>query len=236
MPELNMLFTAGLAAGLLRIAGDIIYNYSTWRGGTKPSRVSWLIWVILTYEILVSYILLGATYTLWVPIIATMMTSSVFVLTIYQYEERWGWLLHLFNRKNWGGLEPLEHWCLVIGIIGIAGGILIEVYMQVEGQSTRTITWGPFFALMCSLSADLSGAAAMLPKTWRDPKSEPKLAWTLFFLSGLANLFAAEWEMTWSSAYIWTYVASMFLSDGIVYITLILGTLFCTMRPGVAGK
>jgi len=211
MLELETLLAAGLIAGAFRLAGDIPYFITTFRGTTKPHRISWLIWTILALELGISYAFVGATYTLWVPFIAMFATVSIFVLAIRQHEEGWKWLSRLFTHENWKELETIEKWSLAVGLIGIVGW---------------AVSTDPFFAVVSALVADLAGAFAMIPKTWRDPGSENKFAWIMYVTSGFANLFAAEWAFTLSSFEIWIYVASMFISDGIILVTIVFGSLW----------
>lgn len=201
---------AGILAAIIRIGGDLSYIFSVRDGESKPDRISWLIWSILTIKLFVSYALVGARETLWVPFIAMTATCYIFYLAINQHPEKFRWFQRVFTRKNWGQMGFVQKWSVVVGTIGIVSWI---------------VSTDPFFAVISSLIADLAGSFAMLPKTWKNPSSESKRSWIIYISSDFANLFAAEWDLTLAAFKIFVYVASMFLSDGIVLATILVASL-----------
>jgi hypothetical protein len=148
----------GVLAGVLSVADTIPYVRDILRGSTRPHRGTWLIWGTLAIVVVLSQRADGASWSLVMVATDAALTLLIFALSV---------------RRGVGGVTRGE-----LAMIGIAAG----------GVAGWVIADEPVVATAGVILADLTGAAMMVPKTWRDPDSET-LA-TFVFASG-AGLLAA---------------------------------------------
>src|SRR3954467_5028621 len=92
----------GVLAGFFSLCGYAPYALSVIRGDRKPERTSWLIWTLSSVLILMSYYVLGARETIWVPLAYVVGSGMITILS-------WG-----YGQEGWGLLEKVS---LVVGII-----------------------------------------------------------------------------------------------------------------------
>jgi hypothetical protein len=144
----------GLLAGVAGIADSIPYVRDTVGGTTRPHRGTWLIWSVLAIVVCLSQRADGASWSLIMAAAQAVLTSAVFLLSI---------------RRGEGGLSLAE-----VLMIALAGGGVIGWIVPGE----------PVIATACVVTADLIGAAMMVPKTYRDPCSETLATFALASLSG----------------------------------------------------
>ena len=148
----------GLSAALVGIANTVPYVRDTLRGATRPHRGTWLIWSVLAVLVCLSQRADGATWSLLMPATQVLLIGLVFVLAIQRGE---------------GGLGKLDALMIAIAGAGIAGWLVAEE---------------PLAGTACVVVADLVAAALMVPKTFRDPKSETL---STFVLASVAGALAA---------------------------------------------
>jgi hypothetical protein len=132
----------GLLAGLVGVAGTLPYVRDTVRGRTRPHRGTWLIWGALGIVACVSQRAEGASWSLVLTASQAVLTGVVFALAL---------------RHGEGGVTAFELSVTAVACAGIAGWALARE---------------PLVAVACVIAADLSAAAMMTPKTYRDPHSE----------------------------------------------------------------
>lgn len=81
-------------------------------------------------------------------------------------------------RHGEGGWDPFDRTCLVASGIGLA-------------------LWGllgsPLLAIAVNIAVDFAGALPTVRKTYKNPRSENRVAWTLFLISNAINCFAIRW-------------------------------------------
>lgn len=154
---------SGRVAGIISLAGYLPLIIAILLRQARPNRASWLIWSMANILTLVSYYASGARSTAWVPLCYAICTPIVVLLA--------------FVRSGEGGWNPFDRWCLVISALsGIVWWIL------------KT----PIITLLVNMAITYVGALPTIRKAYRNPKSENKLAWLLFFSGCVLNTLAVK--------------------------------------------
>jgi hypothetical protein len=148
----------GVLGGLVGIADTIPYVRDTVRGATRPHRGTWLIWGVLAVVASISQRADGGSWSVVITASQALLTGLVFLLAI---------------RHGEGGLAAFEVSMLAIAFAGVAGWLLARE---------------PIVAVACVIAADLSAAAMMTPKAYRDPYSETL---SLYVLASIGGALAA---------------------------------------------
>jgi hypothetical protein len=152
----------GLAATLLGIIGAAPYIFNTFRRKTKPHRIAWLIFLILSIIIFTSQFALGARASLifygW-----TMVNNIV--------------IFSLSMRKNggYGDISPLNIACFCLAVIAIL---------------LWGTTSSPILALISVLVADGIGSTLIVFKAYKHPYTETLFMWSLGIIAGALNILA----------------------------------------------
>jgi hypothetical protein len=147
----------GLLGGAVGIVDTVPYVRDMLRGLTRPHRGTWLIWGVLAVVAYVSQRADGGSWSLVMTGTQAILTGLVFLLAI---------------RHGEGGLSAVD-----LSLMGVAGAGVIG--WLVAGQ--------PVVAVACVIVADLSAAAMMTPKAYRDPGSETL---AMYALAGVAGALA----------------------------------------------
>lgn len=159
---MNQHQVCGVIAGILSAAAFIPYIVSILRGKTKPSRVTWSIWVLVGVLICGSYTALGATSTAWVTFSYVIGPAVVAVLSF---------------RRGVGGWEKLDIFCLC--------GVILGALLWWKFNS-------PLTALTINVAIDFLGLLPTIKKSWLKPREEDLLTWTVSASSAVMNLLALE--------------------------------------------
>ena len=144
----------GLLAGLVGVADTLPYVRDTVRGRTRPHRGTWLIWGVLAVVTCVSQRAAGASWSLVLTASQAVLTGVVFALAV---------------RHGEGGVTAFELSAMAVACAGVAGWVLARESLV---------------AVACVIAADLSAAAMMTPKTYRDPHSETLAMYALASVGG----------------------------------------------------
>ncbi|MGD2148283.1 MAG: hypothetical protein PVH41_16445 [Anaerolineae bacterium] len=179
---------AGYLAGALSLAGFAPYVASILRGETKPNRASWFIWLVVSLIIAVSYRDAGADFAFLMPVAYTVGSSVVASLSL---------------RYGTGGWTRFDRTCLV----GAGAGVLMWVAFS-----------SPLSALLINLFINLLGTLPTIRKAYYQPETESGLAWTLYSLGNLVNLFAIE---HWTFSMVVYPVSMVFIVGVVTLLTLI---------------
>jgi len=156
------MLAAGIAAGVVGLAGFVPYIYSTIKGKTRPNRATWWIWAVLALIIATSYHSVGAGDTIWVTISFFIGPLAIALLSIKHGE---------------GGWNRFDGACLVGAGIGIALWVVFNA---------------PLAALLLTIAIDGLGLLPTIRKSIIRPESEDRLSWTLFFSASVLNLVALD--------------------------------------------
>ena len=150
----------GLLSGVIASAGFIPYIVSVLRKRTKPHPISWTLWAIVGFLILISYWGSGARETIWLALINFLGPLTVAFFSI-RYWDR--------------GFTRFDYACLGIGLFGV---LLWIIYRSAP------------LALTFSIAADLFANLPTIKKSYADPKSENLTAWIIFVSANLISLLA----------------------------------------------
>ncbi|MDB5184685.1 MAG: hypothetical protein JWN38_493 [Candidatus Saccharibacteria bacterium] len=158
MPNVHAVL--GVIAGLVTVAGFVPYIRSIIRHKTKPHRATYGIWTAVGLVTITGYIAGGASTTIWVGLVYTLLTAAVFLLSL---------------TYGVGGLSKLDIICL----IGAALGIVLWV-----------TTNNPQTALYTGIVIEAIGTIPTWRKAYSHPETEDTLAWAIDGVGSLINLFA----------------------------------------------
>ncbi|MBI5046746.1 hypothetical protein HZC07_03370 [Candidatus Micrarchaeota archaeon] len=153
---------AGKLAGLIALIAFLPYIRSILQNKTKPNKATWWIWSFVGLILGSSYYFSGARDTIWVPI-AYFLGPLVVALLSLKYGE--------------GGATRFDAVCMVIAAVSLIG-------WWFSGSA--------FLSMMLMFVADSIGTLPTIAKTWAKPETEDLLAWLLFLLDSIMNLFAVE--------------------------------------------
>lgn len=178
---------AGKVAGVISLVAFIPYVIATLRGKTRPNRASWWIWTVVGFMLGASYYSAGADHTIWVPVSYIIGPFVIAILSL-KYGE--------------GGWTRFDRACLL-------------------GAGASALMWwlfsSPLVALCINIVIDVMGALPTIRKTYREPESEDRMAWTLFSVGNTVNLLAIE-EWTFAIA---VYPVYMFLTAGLITVLVL---------------
>jgi hypothetical protein len=176
----------GYLAGLAAISAYAPYILSILRKETRPSRSTWIIWTVASLVLLSSYFSVGARGTIWLPLAYAIGTIIVMLLSL---------------RFGEGGWSKFDKICFTSSFLSLMLWWIFD---------------SPLLALLLNLSIDVIGSFPTMKKVKRDPKSENKLGWTLFFVGVVLNLLSALFGGKISFE-IMIYPAVMFTTVGIIF-------------------
>jgi len=187
----------GIAAGIIGFSGFIPYIIGTLRGTTKPNKATWLIWAAMGAIIAASYFSAGATDSAWLPAAYAVGIFAVAALSLK------------FGERGWA---KLDLFCL----LGAGAGLLLW-----------WLTSEPTFALYLTIVVDAIGFIPTFRKAYTNPESEDRLAWCLFLIADILNIFAiSEWTLAQASYPVYVLVFTIVLN----------ALLYLPKRGGVRGK
>lgn len=139
------------------VLGSIPYFRDTFHGETRPNRVTWFGWGLLTWTSALIQSAHGADASVLVIYTAALYTTAIFILSLYRG-------VTTFSR--------LDAVSLVLGLSAYVFWLILDA---------------PALALIVNVIADFLFAIPTIVKVWKMPKSESQLSWFLGFISlGLA--------------------------------------------------
>ncbi len=155
-----MLEFFGYTSGILMMLSAIPYVRSILKGETKPHRMTWLIWSVLTIIAFFSQWAEGGTWSLLLTVGDTLAILVVFFFSI-----KFG--VH--------GLRKID----LLSLLG-AGASLLLWY----------ITKQPAVALFLIILVDLIGANLTIVKSWKNPETENWVGWAICGIGGFFGVLA----------------------------------------------
>ena len=150
----------GILSGIVALLAYPPYIRDMLKGITKPERVSWLIWSVLSVIALTSQIAAGAQWSIIMTLAQTIGVVTVFLLSF---------------KYGYGSLKRRDIISLITAGVGLIGWL-------VTGQS--------FVALLFVIIVDFAGAWLTVYKAYKDPESETLVTWQLDTVSGMLGLLA----------------------------------------------
>lgn len=164
-----MLFAyIGIASALLFVAGDIPYVLDTYRGKTKPHRVTWGIVALLNAIGFANQYAYGATNSLWLFGAGVVMTAVIFMGTL---------------RNGTGGKSRTDIICLVIALLGVIFWVFFKT---------------PLFSVFANILADIAALWPTFIKARNNPETETRISWLIGTISVLLDAVSVgklDWSL-----------------------------------------
>jgi hypothetical protein len=177
----------GILSGIVSVLDPLPYIRDVLRGTTRPHRGAWFIWSALATVALASQLADGAGWSVVMVAAQAFATGLIFAFSI---------------RRGVGGFSPWDITLLTIAALGVVGWLV---------SST------PVVATACVVLADTIGVCLMLPKTWRDPRSETTSTFALASAAGCLSVLAvAELD-----ASLLLYPVYFFLANGLIAVVIV---------------
>ena len=153
-------------ASLFNIVGSAVYAYKTFKGETKPNRVTWLLWMII-------------------PMIAFFaeLQEGVGLQSLMTFMIGFGPLLvfvaSFLNKQSYWQISKLDWACGLLSIVAL-------VAWTISGHGDVAIAF--------SLLADGLAGLPTLIKSWREPQSEHYAPYLASAISaGITFLTISNW-------------------------------------------
>lgn len=178
-----MLKILGYSSGILMILSVIPYARSIFKLKTKPQRMTWLIWSILTFIAFFSQLAEGGTWSLLLTAGDTIAILIVFVLSL---------------KFGIGGWRRIDIFSLV--------GASVSLFLWY-------LTKEPAVALFLIILTDLFGAHLTIVKSWKNPETENWVGWAMCGLGGfLGALAVGEWNFVLISFPFYIFLINSFIA------------------------
>ena len=153
---------AALSA-ILVLYSIVPYVRDIFYGTTRPSTITWFLWLFIQTIAIVAQISEGASWSIVVVIVDGLAIFVVFILSISGY-----------------GYRSLSRFDVLCGFFGVLAIIL----WQVTGDA--------IIAIVFAMVADTCAALPTIVKAYKDPWSEHAIAWGFTMTAGLVGLAATE--------------------------------------------
>lgn len=165
----------GILAALIDVLSGAFYVIAILRGFTKPSRVTFWIWLVLSTLIMASYVKSGGT-TLWLQAMYVMSPLIIATLSLWYGE----------------GSAPtrLEKSVLGIAFVSIPLWVVLKAIWGDVPEAALPI-------LLLNIGANAVGGIPTFEKAWNRPETENATAWVLCVAASLVNLLAVR---SWGAA------------------------------------
>lgn len=150
-----MLAFLGLLSGLVFLIADIPYIRDIFRGKTKPHRVSWFLYFVINAVNVANQAASGATNSLWLPIVSTVITFGIFILSI---------------KRGMGGYTKLDLLCFV----GALAGLFLWFVFKTPLAST-----------IVNVIAITLAVVPTIKKSFTHPETETAITYLIASTSGL---------------------------------------------------
>jgi hypothetical protein len=151
-----------VVAGLLTAVCVIPYLRDIYRGTTRPQRVSWLVFAVLSIVAAVSQFMDGAYAGAWLTGGAALGFTLVFLVSI---------------RRGVGGMSFNDALSLIVASCGLGVSLAVQE---------------PFIAVLAVVVAEVPAVSLTVQKALRDPKSETASTWLIDGLAGVCALLAVS--------------------------------------------
>jgi hypothetical protein len=142
-------------AALIIVAGAPPYLYDILKGKTKPQRITWFIWGVLSTIAFISQAQLHGGWSLVFVGLNALGGVLVFLLSLHY---------------GVGGWTRLDQVALVVASVGVIISLAIKQ---------------PIVALAGVVLADAAGVVPTIRKTLHDPESETTITWLLIGTASL---------------------------------------------------
>ena len=152
----------GIASAVLNLISAVPYVYAIFKGKARPNRVTWVIWTFLAWTLLFASLESGAFATTF------WMASSALICTTITMLSFW---------RGTYEKDYIDIGCFILGMIGV-------VLWKLTSNASVSVYIGSF--------VDIIAILPTVRKAWKNPASEPRVAWSLGFIAALLNILAID--------------------------------------------
>jgi len=153
-----------LAAAIIDLLGSVSYAVGTWRGTTKPNRVSWFLWTLVPFIAFAAQINQGVTYQAGFTFAVGFGPLLVLLASFKDHHAYW----------------RISHFDYVCGALSLLAIILWAI--------TKTGN----VAIALSVAADGLASVPTIVKAWRHPETESAIAYAVGIMSSLVTLLTLK--------------------------------------------
>jgi hypothetical protein len=151
-------------AAIITLSGLLVYAVNTFRGKTKPNRVTWILWTVIPL------------ITFFAQLSKDVGISSIFAL-VYGLGPLLVLIASFTNKHAYWKLTAFDYICGFISILAV-------VFWIITGDGTT--------AIILSIVADFAAGLPTLRKSFYDPKSENSAAYIAGIASGGITLLTIQ--------------------------------------------
>lgn len=163
-----MLAVIGVLAVAFKVWGDIGLVIGAWKRDIVLHKFTWIIFSLTAWVFLKSQLELGMSW-------GKLFFIWIFVVNLVLLA------LSFSKERGTGGADAWERAAFLVAIISL--GLLFT-------------SLSPLWALLCTVIADILGAAMSVVKTWRDPSTEIPEPWMRGAIGSFLSLAAVgSWNV-----------------------------------------
>lgn len=184
----------GSISGALVVLSAVPYSVRVYQGKIKPHIISWGLWTLIGFSLLLTYKSSGAGANVWPAVFGFTNPLLVMILVIW--------------RKGTGGkLSRLDALCLFLGLVAL----VMWWFMRADQSLAQ-------YALYVSIIADACAAIPTFAAYYADPTQDRPFAWLIFAVGYGLAVFAVP-EPTLANYILPIY---MFLGASLIAVPLVL--------------
>jgi len=164
--------TVGLLSGALVAFAGFPYGVRVWQRKITAHPVTWALWSVVGFALLVTYHDAGATTNVWPAVFSFVNPMLIAVLAVVRRDK---------SKKY--KLTWQDALCAVLALTSIAGWLLLK-------GSTNEVFM--LYALCLAIAADVSSAVPTILFLVKEPMEDRPGAWVLFGIGYAVGMFAIE--------------------------------------------
>lgn len=151
-------------AAFITFIGLFLYAVDTFKGKTKPNRVTWVLWTVIPF------------ITLFAQLSKGVGLSSIFTL-VYGLGPLLVLIASFTNKRAFWKLTTFDYICGVISVLAVS-------FWLITGDGVT--------AIILSIIADFTAGLPTLRKSFYEPKSESAIAYIAGVTSGAVTLLTIQ--------------------------------------------
>lgn len=149
---------------ILGVLGYGRYIIDTYKGVTKPNRISWSLWALSAFVTLLSQKSLGSTRMLLYTAMQVILPLSIFLISFR-------------NKHSYWKLNLFDYICGILSIIGLVLLFIIHA---------------PLISLILGILSDLFASIPTVIKCYKDPESETWTTYLFAIFSSLLAVLSVK--------------------------------------------
>lgn len=182
----------GKICGFIVLLNIVPYSIRVYQDKIKPNIVSWGLWSLIGFSLLVTYDASGAKANIWPAFFG--FTNPLMIT-----------LLLICKRREIGILEETDKICLFLSLVSLE---LWFVFRNIRELAQ--------FALYLSIVADAIAAIPTFRDIFRNPENDRPVCWGIFGLGYLLSMFSI------TESFVSNYILPIYMVAGSFSITFIL--------------